>query len=133
MKEEAHFVFHFMSCLHSQLPPCCTVVFVLQIRFTSNLKFGKCKVDIEVDNLTCQETTSDTHLSPGRLCSSQSLPHGLPCLTSRAHIFQNVSPVLQSKDMFRDGNWGQSVIRYLLLFVCLLREVHSIHWLRELH
>ena len=26
-----------MSCLHSQLPPCCTVVFVLQIKFTSSL------------------------------------------------------------------------------------------------
>ena len=48
-REITHFVFHFMSCLHSQLPPCCTVVFVLQIRFTSNLELVKCKVDIEVD------------------------------------------------------------------------------------
>ena len=39
-KLKTYCVFHFMSCLHSQFPPGWAVVFVLQIRFTSNLKMG---------------------------------------------------------------------------------------------
>ena len=66
--------------------------------------------------LAFQGTTSDTHLSPGRLGSSQNLPHEPPYLTSRVHIFRTVSPVLEREDNLRYRIWLERFQGYIFAF-----------------